>query len=83
MSEYKIEKDVPLRESRGGRRFKYPFPDLEVGDSFFVPLPAGKKLGRHQADMASVAILYRRKRGNGWDYTTRQEKGGVRIWRTA
>lgn len=42
---YEILKDIPMpgRRSVGGRESKYPFADMEVGDSFIVPVEEGRK----------------------------------------
>ena len=68
-SEFKIEKAVPVPPKKGGGRApKYPYRDLEVGDSFFVPgikttgaSDAGKRLGLK--------------------FTQRRVDGGMRVWR--
>ena len=38
MTEPTIDKDVPPPIPSNGRPFKYPFPIMEVGDSFAIPL---------------------------------------------
>ena len=76
-SGFSIEKGVPIPESRGGGRGKYPFREMEIGDSFFV---AGKSTAKFSAH-----VHHHRKR-HGLKFTTRTvtEDGvkGVRIWRT-
>ena len=46
---FKVERGVPLPEPKGGpgAPAKYPFGDMEVGDSFFVPAASyeGSKTG--------------------------------------
>jgi hypothetical protein len=32
----KIDKDIPLPEKVRGRKAKYKFADMEIGDSFFI-----------------------------------------------
>lgn len=64
---FQIEKDTPLPASTR----KYPFPDMEVGDSL-----TGPKV------MATSAHAWGRV--NGVKFITRtQPDGTVRIWRTA
>lgn len=67
---YKIEKKVPLPEATGGRKSKYPWSEMEVGDSIFF-----------QHDRARTAAIAWSKRHNV-EFTTRKEKKGYRIWRT-
>jgi len=61
---YEIEKDVPIPATTK----KYPWNDMEVGDSFFIP------------DGQPCASASHRKR-YGEDHTTRKVEGGIRIWR--
>ena len=66
---------VPARTNRqGGRPFIYPFADLKVGESFFVP---GKKV-KTMSQAASRAAKRRKI-----EHITRTGEGGVRVWRTA
>lgn len=74
---FMIEKGVPVEETGGGRRMKYPFAEMEIGDSFFVPKPpsslrqtvkdGGKRIGR--TFVCGNAI--------------KDGVKGMRIWRTA
>lgn len=71
MSEYVIEKDVPVPEVRRGAQRKYPFPDMEVGDSICV--------GERRA--AYAAHEWGRKHGK--KFAQRKNGDGLRIWRIA
>lgn len=71
---FKIEKNVPLPEKNV--RWKYPFDELEVGDSFFV---ANK-------DTTQLSALCKRAgtRLNTRFVTAKATSGdatGVRVWR--
>ncbi len=74
---HKIEKGKKIMSLR------YPFKDMEVGDSFFVPLN-----GRHSFNVASSILnsgrYYKRRRKKNVKFTTRyiKEEDGVRCWRT-
>lgn len=70
MSEYKIEKDVPIPPKNAGRGSKYPFPEMEVGDSILVELK-----------QSSAATLTRAI--PDMKFATRKVEGGTRIWRIA
>lgn len=66
---YPIESNVPIPS-----RYKYPFNDLEVGDSFFVP-------NARRANLYSLASL--RGKQLHRRFITKAEAGGVRVWRVA
>ena len=78
---YQIEKDVPIPERHTGRgNRQFPFPEMQVGDSFFVPLD-----GRIPSNVQqSIAGAGRQNRTMS-RFTSRQvtENGvqGVRCWR--
>ena len=63
---YEIEKDIVIPHTKK----KYPWNDMEIGDSFFVPGDEGN----------NVSSSHRRKYGE--EHTTRRVNGGIRIWRT-
>lgn len=67
---FKIEKAVPI--PRGNA--KYPFKEMQVGDSFFVP--------KDRVKNAQIAAYAWAKR-NGVVLASRSVDGGLRIWRTA
>ncbi len=70
---YKIEKDIPLPETRG-RSPKYPWLDMVPGDSFLMD-----KRGNHAASCAHYA-----SKKYGITLACRPQPGGTtRVWRTA
>ena len=70
----KIEKGVPIPKSKpGGRKRKYPFWDMEVGESVMIKGATAKSIS---------GSLARAKRATGWKFTTRTVARGVRVWRT-
>ena len=71
MSDFKIDKNVSLW--RKTVTAKYPFANMQVGDSFFVP---GKKSKNMAGSVANAARTRNAK------YATRAVDGGVRVWRT-
>lgn len=69
-----IEKGIPIPTSSRGRREGksiFPFSEMAIGDSVFHGLYSSGQ---------SAASKYA-KLNPGWNYTTRKENGGVRIWR--
>lgn len=72
MSIYTIEKSVPLPSKR--QRIIYPFPDMQIGDSFSVPSSKYQNLN-------GAARAYEKK-NPGTKFTTRKmQDNEIRIWR--
>ena len=65
---YKIEKNIPIPN------IKYPFAELEIGDSFYV------EGGRNVTSAVRVAAFTFAKKTNT-SFVTRTVENGVRIWR--
>lgn len=95
MSELVIEKGVAVPPPRGMRRL-YPFNEMEVGDSFFVPYGvfveefSGRELEiikkRVQTKVSAAANFHARGPGrvpNGKKFAVRRVPTGVRCWRIA
>lgn len=74
---FEIQKHIPIPDARSAPK-AYPFQQMDIGDSFSVPLSARKN--------ARVAASVDAQR-NGRKYVTRtlveDEKYICRIWRTA
>lgn len=70
--EIKIEKNVPCPKNFT----KYPFDEMDVGDSFFVEAQ-GKTIN------AALISWKRRKKniGSGKKFIRRTVNGGQRVWR--
>lgn len=76
-SEYKIEKNVPLSPRSWKGKPKYPWAQMDPGDSFVVP-GEGRTLKVLQTTILTSARRHKPKR-----FSTRIEGGNVRVWRTA
>lgn len=72
---FKIEKDVPIVAHIG--RKKYPFSQLRIGQSFFVPTKTGTR-----QNVGNAAHSYASR--HGWKMAIRAVKNpdGCRVWRT-
>jgi len=70
---YEIEKGVEVPKKQK-LQILYPFPFMEIGDSFIVGKEEGKKV-------TSSLAYYNRKVGNAKKFTTRTVPEGVRCWR--
>ena len=73
---YEIEKNVP-RPNGVAARQEYPFRDMEIGDSFAVPVNLTHKV--------QPAITQWQRRHTDFKFVTRTDKaeGIIRVWRVA
>jgi len=77
MPKLKIDKNVPLSRSSSGTP-KYPWSDMQVGDSFFIPQISQRTRGGLYTcaqRAAAIKITVRSVTENGVE--------GVRVWRIA
>jgi len=81
---YKIEHGIPIPEHRTRKhRACYPWGNLLIGDSFFVPCDDPGKIAQRRASVLSSGRQWALLRQNKWRFTTEIIEGGVRIWRRA
>jgi hypothetical protein len=81
---YEIEKGVALPPVPQSFTRKYPFPDMEPGDSFLIPAKNGERQRlRQRIRCAARRFAARRTMPDGVRFTTRAVEGGVRCWRIA
>jgi hypothetical protein len=78
MSLYKVESNVPLpkKAASPGAPTKYPFADMKVGQSFFVP----EKDTSPKNVRASASLAQKRCKAR---FSVRTMKNGVRVFRVA
>jgi len=67
----KVEKGVPVPKEPRKRNVKYPWREMEVGDSFYTETS--------QPVVSSSAILAQKR--TGMRFTTKREGTGTRVWR--
>lgn len=79
--QYEIDKNIPLSPKRPPihRTSKYPWDEMEVGDSFLVRF-GDKKTKRSVQSTVVGAVVYRQKHSEH-RYTTRALDEGIRVWR--
>lgn len=65
-----IDKNIPMPERHHGNS-KWPWDEMEVGDSFLA------EKAKHPSSVQIPARLAR----NGFEVVKRREDGGVRVWR--
>ena len=76
----KIEKGVQITpKGGGGPKNIYPFKEMVVGDSFFVPFGTGDKK-KVRITVATSASRFA-KENPGTMFITRTIENGVRCWR--
>ena len=73
---FKIEKSVPMPDQGIGKP-KYPFGDMEVGDSFWAPVSSER--------LTNATSHWREKLGHKYSVRVEEQDGvsGARVWRTA
>lgn len=74
-----IEKGIEIpKQSRQSRTSKYPFKDMEVGDSFLIRAADRTEAQKHQRNVARAAAIA------GVSVSTRlTSESDVRVWLTA
>lgn len=72
-----LEKNVPLKPRRksGGRKPKYPFKSMEIGDSFFCAEP--------RSIIHAAVSMYKKKHGGEWSVRidVKENITGFRVWK--
>ena len=84
MSDYKIEKGIAIPPPWGGRGTKYPWPDMQPGDSVLIPMTEADKerlrAGRGSSGAYQAARSWVRHNRPDWKIVGRRESDAVRIW---
>jgi hypothetical protein len=73
MSDFKVDKGVPLPKNIGRKLTKYPWHEMKVGDSFLVPTELALSLAAN--------IAYRNRKFPEIKFVQRRVQGGYRVWR--
>ena len=81
--EFKIEKNIkrPQQYMGRGRKLKYPFHDMKVGDSFFIPVADQNNIQKVGSIVRNAANMARMRNKTIGRFSTRAVDGGVRVWR--
>lgn len=74
-----IERGLEIPDIDNGRPSMYPFEDMSVGDSFFVPVRKGRKI---QSLRTTLYTISKRKGVKISMRTIKKPKHGLRVWRT-
>lgn len=81
----KVEKNIPIPHTRrSGAIDRYPFDQLEPGDSFLIPLHlTGEKEADNKTKLRSTGVVSYATHKYKHKYATRLVEGGRRVWRIA
>jgi hypothetical protein len=93
---FQLQRNVPIpstiRPNAKGRRKKYPFEDMKVGDMFFVANKTKNTLGTHVSLVGkelgrtfATRLTYMREHNGKWQPCEADEDGatlGIGVWRT-
>ncbi len=82
MDNFEIEEGIEIPVSkRGARGTKYPYAQLEVGQSFLVPT-TGSKEGDEKKQKSLLSTSHRFGKENDCKFTVRLVPDeGIRVWR--
>jgi len=69
--EFTIETGIPIRKASPGRRCKYPWASMKVGDSIFV----------EAANISTLVCASSYGKSHSMKFASRVEDNGRRIWR--
>ena len=77
---FQVETGIPTPVGyRHENRRKYPWKEMRVGDSFYVPTRQDQSTNKLQTSMGATAAGARKRLHAR--YTVRIEGDGVRVWR--
>ena len=97
MIKFKIEQGVPIPDDIRGRGSQYPWGDMKVGDSVFIPMKDNDNATRAKNRLQQSTRTFCKKQENDWKFVLRyrledirapshptlQEISGIRVWRIA
>jgi len=82
MSEYKIEKNIPITKGVGYKEV-YPFTKMEVGDSFAINCKSVKDTSNQRLKVLNYARQFILNTNSKMKFRTKvQPNNVVRVWRT-
>lgn len=74
----KLDKNIPIpvASKKTGPR-KYPFAEMEIGDSFFIEATSIQQIARKRSTLCVSA----KRMGDNYKITIKRVIGGIRCWR--
>jgi len=79
MKSQKIENNVPIPDVHS--KIKYPWPEMEVGDSVFIEAEKGETPDTLKIKAGGSAAYYGRKTGKKFKTAFLRKENGIRVWR--
>ena len=81
---FALDKNVPIPDDGKSARRIYPFPVMEVGDSFFIPaMPDGEWNRFYNRVAGAVFVANKKNSPKNFIFRRMANHSGIRIWRTA
>ena len=81
MSDFVIEKGIPVPPSLRGKR--YPFNEMEIGDSILIPCGGESVNFERFRNRVTAYMSGARKENKELKLVSRKVEGGIRVWRIA
>lgn len=81
---FKIDKNVEIPENKPFmQRLKYPFAEMDIGDSFFISAKSREDARKIQSRVSAYGTKFSLVYGTKFSTRTVEEDGetGVRVWR--
>lgn len=82
VTKYKIEKGIKKVFRKGSLINPYPFEDMQIGDSFYVPKKDALPTKAHQ-NVSYCLRAYNKNHGIAIKIETQKDENGLRVWRKA
>lgn len=83
----KIDNKFPLPPAKRRAKFiidKYPFSDMKVGDSFYIPAAdsSDDTVYKIRKTLIASGAYFNKANNTKWKFATRKIGSGIRIWGT-
>ena len=75
---YKIDKNIPRNDTR---TIDFPFKDMEINDSFFIPEDDYKSMPTIRQTINNRLVSYKLGIKGDYKVSIKKVKGGLRVWR--
>lgn len=81
--DFKIEKNVPRNPIKKEPKIIYPFSEMLIGDSFFVPEKgfAKRKEQSVRSNITNQLKMFNISNQKNYTVSIKKTEGGLRVWR--
>ena len=80
MSEFTIEQGIEIPKRTRIGKSKYPWSDMEVGDSFLVPCESVPSAQKMRVNLTASGRRYFEQHDPAYKVTVQTTEGGCRAW---